>query len=136
MAQLEGTQEKTFRDKEDFDKHLEEDLKEMKMEEVKLRGYLNQLRVKLEDFEKNSRPFSKKEMTLLREIAQTKWAHMQQKVDNLAKEVFEEVMEHEMALAKLETFNFGDAIPKSATDSHKRSLLHRLNTLQASLKQK
>ena len=61
---------------------------------------------------------------------------MQQKVDNLANEVFEEVIEHEMALARLETFSFDQAIPKSATDSQKRSLLHRMNTLQASLKAK
>ena len=38
-------------------------------------------------------------MTLLQEITKTKWAVMQQKVDNLANEVFEEVVQHEMALA-------------------------------------
>ena len=46
------------------------------------------------------------EIDKLKSIVNGKWDIMQEKVDNLGKEVFEDVMEHEMALAKLETVNF------------------------------
>ena len=63
-----------------------------------------------------------------------KWEPLRDKVGSLAQEVFDEVVEHEMALARLETFNFTGAIPAGARDAAGNSLLHRMNTLQASLK--
>ena len=58
VCQLEGSQETTFREKEEFDKNLDEDLSDLKKEQVKLRGYCNQLNYKLEEFAKNSHPFN------------------------------------------------------------------------------
>ena len=55
---MEGSQETTFREKEEFDKNLDEDLSDLKKEQVKLRGYCNQLNYKLEEFAKNSHPFN------------------------------------------------------------------------------
>lgn len=40
-----------------------------------------------------------------------KWQTMADKVDGLRQEVFNEVVEHEMALAKLESFNFEQYVP-------------------------
>ena len=75
-------------------------------------------------------------MTLLKEIGASKWATLQEKVNNLGREVFEEVVETEMALAKFEEFSFGSSLPKVGMDSDKRSLLSRMCTIQASLKAK
>ena len=40
---------------------------------------------------------------------------MRQKVNNLAQEVFEEVVEHEMALAGIENANLEKVIPRNST---------------------
>ena len=65
----------------------------------------------------------------MKDIVNIKWAKMEDKVANLAEEVFEEVVEHEMALAGLETFKFEDAIPADVKVRENRSLLKRMTTL-------
>ena len=75
-------------------------------------------------------------MAVLKEIGASKWSALQERVNNLSREVFEEVLETEMALAKFEDFSLGSSLPKSYIDSEKRSLLGRMCTLQATLKAK
>ena len=69
VTQLESSQETTFREKEEQDKSLEFTIKEIQKDAVRTRGYHNQLKAKVEDVAKKSRPFSTKEMTLLQDIA-------------------------------------------------------------------
>ena len=65
---------------------------ELKKQDNKLKDSLNITKSKLDDVIKNYKPFNNKEVQLLQEIARTKWATMQEKVNNLAEEVFNEVV--------------------------------------------
>ena len=60
---------------------------------------LNRAKTKLDEVYKNYRPFSTEEIQFLKDIVNKKWNIMQEKVGNLAEEVFNEVFTHEMALA-------------------------------------
>lgn len=55
---------------------------------------------------------------------------------NLSQEVFDEVMEHEMALARLEDADLSELIPGDSAGPQRKSMLLRLNSLQHSLKSK
>ena len=68
------------------------------------------------------------------EIANSKWDIMQKKVDSLASEVFEEVVQTEMALANLEVAQLDSVIPEEVKVAERKSLLQRMNTLQMNLK--
>ena len=57
--------------------------------------------------------FNESEAVSLKDIVNSKWEQITSKIDNLANEVFDEVIEHEMALAKLETFDLSNAIPEN-----------------------
>lgn len=64
-------------------------------------------------------------------MAQSKWTELQMKVDNLAEEVFNEVVEHEMALAQLDGVNLEEVIPADTNTPGKReSLLIRMTNIQ------
>ena len=54
-----------------------------------------------------AKPFSDKQSKLLKELADGKWNSLTRRVANIHEEVFEEIMETEMALARLETENLG-----------------------------
>ena len=70
----------------------------------------------------------------MKDILSNRWQWVLEKVKNLAKEVFEEVMEQEMALAQLETVVLDDSIlPKEFMKSQQRSLLKRLNTFKSAV---
>ena len=70
----------------------------------------------------------------MKDILSNRWQWVLDKVKNLAKEVFEEVMEQEMALAQLETVVLDDSIlPKEFMKSKQRSLLKRLNTFKSAV---
>ena len=70
----------------------------------------------------------------MKDILSNRWQWVLDKVKNLAKEVFEEVMEQEMALAQLETVVLDDSIlPKEFMKSQQRSLLKRLNTFKSAV---
>lgn len=58
VAQLESSQETTFREKEEQDKSLEFTIKEIQKDAVRTRGYHNQLKAKVEEVAKRSRPFT------------------------------------------------------------------------------
>ena len=64
------------REKEEFDRGLQEDLKDLRKTDTSLRGALNYQKKKVEELAFASSPFSKKEMTLLQDIAHSKWANM------------------------------------------------------------
>ena len=101
------------------------------------RVMMNNTRTRLEDVAKHSRPFTADQLIVLRDLVNGQWDELRQKVNNLAQEVFEEVVEHEMALAGLEAANLDKIIPKNSTVGKQRvSLLQRMNTLQMSLKLK
>ena len=68
------------------------DLEDLEKADNKLKDSLNKTKSKLEEVYKNYKPFSNREIQFLKEIAQTKWAIMQEKVNNLAEEVFDEVI--------------------------------------------
>ena len=57
--------------------------------------------------------FNESEAVSLKDIVNSKWEQITSKIDNLANEVFDEVIEHEMALAKLETYDLSNAIPEN-----------------------
>ena len=57
------------------------------------------------------------------EIANSKWDIMQKKVDSLASEVFEEVVQTEMALANLEVAQLDSVIPEEVKVAERKSLL-------------
>ena len=64
---------------------------------------------------------------------------MKNKVQNLAQEVFDEVVEHEMALAGLTNVNLDDIMPPPASpDMNKthKSLLRRMTMIQTNLKRR
>ena len=58
---------------------------------------------------------------------------MEAKVANLHTEVFTEIMEQEMALARLESENLGSVFPSEIVDQQQRSLLGRMNTLKMTI---
>ena len=78
----------------------------MKVNSNKLNSLLNIANNRVEAIAKSSKPFKEGEIFGLKSIVNDKWQTMADKVDGLRQEVFNEVVEHEMALAKLETFNF------------------------------
>ena len=89
------------------------------------------------DISAKFKPFTDKQYMLLMNIADTKWYEMSTKVSNLHKEVFEEIMEHEMALARLQTEELENSLtPDARSKPSNKSLLFRLNTLSTSLKLK
>lgn len=89
------------------------------------------------DISQKFKPLTDKQYLSLKEIADTKWDEMSTKVQNLHKEVFEEIMEHEMALARLQTDELETSLsPAEKGKPSTRSLLFRLNTLSTSLKLK
>lgn len=59
------------------------------------------------DLARLAKPFSEKQTKLLKEVADGKWNSLTRRVANIHEEVFEEIMETEMALARLETQNLG-----------------------------
>lgn len=67
----------------------------------------------MEDVAQGSKPFKESEIVLLKNFMNNQWDHYKVKVDNLAAEVFDEVLEYEMALAGLDVMKFEDAISKS-----------------------
>ena len=62
-----------------------------------------------------------------------KWDIMNEKMASLSQEVFDEVMEHEIALAKLESERFEDLIPQDIMNQERKSLLLRLNNIKTNL---
>ena len=68
------------------------DLENLESQDNQLKGSLNTTKSKLEEVYKNYKPFSNREIQFLKEVAQTKWAVLQEKVNNLAEEVFDEVI--------------------------------------------
>ena len=58
---------------------------------------------------------------------------MNEKMASLSQEVFDEVMEHEIALAKLESERFEDLIPQDIMNQERKSLLLRLNNIKTNL---
>lgn len=80
--------------------------------------------------------FGVEEIKQLKKIANTGWPEMLSKVENLAQEVFEEVVEHEMALAGLEHANLANALPEGVASKQQQSLIKRMSSLQLSLKKK
>ena len=90
---------------------VETSLKKLEQEDLKCRTAVTIARSGLDRLEKTFKPFSKNELGLMKDILSNKWAKVEEKVSNLAKEVFEEVMEQEMALARMESVSLKDAIP-------------------------
>ena len=68
------------------------DLENLESQDNQLKSSLNATKSKLDEVYKNYKPFNNREIKFLKEVAQTKWAILQQKVDNLAEEVFDEVI--------------------------------------------
>ena len=67
------------------------------------------------------------------------WPAMKLKLENQAHEVFEEVVEHEMALAGLTNVNLEEMVPPPQSADmiqSRRSLLKRMTTIQTNLKQR
>ena len=53
---------------------------------------------------------STKEVRFVRELQVNKWDRMVKKLENVADEVFTEVMQQEMQLARIENENFSDIV--------------------------
>lgn len=102
-------------------------------EDARLKAWLNKTKELIEQVAYECKPFSEIEITKVKDLVNNKWEVMNKKMATLSQEVFDQVMEQEMALARLETANFDKMIPNSQGN---RSLLMRLNSLQLSLKAK
>ena len=90
----------------------------------------------MEHVARSNKPFKESEIVLLKNFVNSQWDLYKIKIDNLAAEVFDEVLEYEMALAGLDVMKFEDAIPKSTKLKTQKSLLVRMTTLKDSLIQK
>ena len=77
-------------------------LENLEKEDGRIRSLLNQTKVRVEDVAKDSRIFSDTEIRSIKDVVNVKWEILSKKVSTLAEEVFEEVMEHELALCQLE----------------------------------
>ena len=75
-----------------------------------------------------TRLFTDKEIKTLKEIGDKKWHELQKKVAGLHDEVFTEIMQAEMELAKLEIEDLEEAAPE--LKGTQRSLLKRMATLK------
>ena len=73
---------------------------------------------------RRSNPFKEEEFLLLKRIASDKWMRLQEKVEGLADKVYLEVMEAEMALARLNT----GKISEKDLPAKQQSLLARIST--------
>ena len=58
---------------------------------------------RLTELETKTKPFSDYEHNFIKELSSHKWDTMMDKVNKVSEEVFEQVIEAEMALAQLET---------------------------------
>ena len=98
-------------------------------EDGKNRANINLANKKVEKLMEGLDQFLPVEVDALKDIANIKWEEMTERVDKLAKEVLAEVMEHEMALARLESFDFREVIPEEAQMKDRKSLLNRMSSL-------
>ena len=76
----------------------------------------------------------------MRDLVNIDWPKMKIKVEEIPKEVFEEVVQTELALAGLTNANLETALPQPDSNSANlkihRSLLQRMRTLQRGLTRK
>ncbi len=117
----------------DFERSMNKEFEKHQKEESRLRGQINAYKANVETKLKESMQFTHVEGEKLRDISNNKWDKYSHKVENLAKEVFEEVVEHEMVLAGLCDEDFESTIPSSVKNKQQNSLLRRMSTLKANL---
>ena len=95
-----------LKETEEKDKSVNKYLENLDKDNGRIRVLVNNTRYQMEKVAKECMPFTDSEITHMKDIVNTKWQKVTEKIENLAQEVFDEVVEHEMALAKLETFDF------------------------------
>lgn len=120
--------------RQDFERQTRQDFEKCQKEDSRIRGMLNQTRTKMDSVVKEAKQFTAPEKNQLKEIANTEWITMKNKVNNLAQEVFDEVVEHEMALAGLDDEDLDEVYPQSPIHKQQhKSLLKRMSTLKANI---
>ena len=136
ITELEKFEQATNKDLTQRNRDMQFILSENSVFDMNIKG----LRKKCDDMYKYAVPFTEKQTQLLKEVADNKWNTMTRKVANLHDEVFAEVMETEMALARIEAVDLTSVLPTNEieTETYKenKSLLTRLTTFKAALLEK
>ena len=84
---------------------------DIKKQDQKTTSALASLNAYIKDVDKKMSPRTQKEVSLLKDLVNSKWHKMEEKIGQLHEEVFEMIMEQEMELARLETNELSDIIP-------------------------
>ena len=99
-------------------------------QEQTIRSLLNQLKA----LKKEMRPLTDYQYNFIKELSGTKWDNLLSRVNRMAQEVFQEVMETEMTLARIQEETLGDLeIPEHIKHRTGNSLLNRMNTLKQTI---
>ena len=130
---MENTMDAKGRLIDDNKKDFISDINRVDRENERMRTMINTSRLSLEKLVRESTSFSQYDAKRLRSLVDHDFPAMQRKVNNLAQEVFDEVVEHEMALTGLTNINLEqfmvEADPSTAEMASKKSLLRRMTTI-------
>ena len=101
---------------------------------------INTSRISMEKLVRDSSRFSEFDALRIKSMLNTDFPNIQVKVENLAQEVFDEVVQHEMALAGLSDVNLETVFPPPDTATGcvktRKSLLLKMASLQAGIRMK
>lgn len=135
MDVCENRQETVWQEQQQFEKQYLNTILDLRKENGKNTAGHNLVSYQLNNLADRFKPFTKDVLEKLRDIAVSRFDRIEEKVKSLASEVFEEVMEQEMALAKLEQVSLDELpIPQTQMNKERKSLLTRLSTLQLNIK--
>lgn len=84
MDGVEKSKDVLIKWRQDFITQTRQEFEKCQNEESRIRGMLNQTRAKIDQVLRDAKQFSDPEKSQLKEIANTSWAEMKHKVNNLA----------------------------------------------------
>ena len=114
--------------------YLKRQISELKESEKKTDKSQFTFKQQLKDLEAKTKPITDYEHNFLKELSAVKWDALMNRVNKINDEVFEQVMEAEMALAGLETEDIDKIyIPEHMKKKNSKTLLKRMSTLKLNI---
>lgn len=104
---------------------IEKQISEMQIEDSRLDSAIYRLRSAIHEYNK----LTVREQNFVKDLSNEKWDKLHNKVKNVPDKVFQQVLEAEMALTRLEIDEAYVKIPKQVKYKSDKALLLRMNTL-------
>ena len=100
------------------------------MEAIKISKHVAAVVGDVNESKRKAAMFDSKQVSTLRDLANTQFEALQHRVENLKNEVFNEIMEAEMIMTGLCDEEFEKHVPEDVMDEQNRSLLKRMHMLK------